>query len=116
MEETPDFAGVEVELKGKMREELINRFTEIIYFRPFQKEQVEALWDLLVQQANQRLKNLELFVSLTNNAKQWLINSGFSPELGGRALKNAFDKGVLTAISDLILENNLKKVIISALM
>ncbi|MFI3253416.1 MAG: AAA family ATPase [Eubacteriales bacterium] len=108
-EEKPDFSLVEPVLKQHLREELLNRFTSLIYFRPFSDSQLTELIELLIAQTNKRLGHLELSVSLTKEAKENIKENGFSQQYGARSLKNYFDQKVQTSLSDLILSNTLQK-------
>ena len=80
-------AGVDMLLKRSFRPEFLNRLDEIIYFKPLTKENIRAIVDLTVSDLCRRLADKRLSVSLTEAAKDFVIESAFDAAYGARPLK-----------------------------
>lgn len=69
--------------------EFLNRIDEIIIFEPLNLPQIDKIIDLQLQKLQNRLKNLELNLFLTDQCKKQIISLGFDPVYGARPLKRA---------------------------
>lgn len=91
------------EVKGHFRPEFLNRLDEIIMFRPLAKENIAGIITLMLSDLNRRLKDRELAVVLTEEAKTFIIEHGYDPIYGARPLKRYLQKTVETLAAKLIL-------------
>lgn len=91
-------------LKKSFRPEFLNRLSEIILYKPLKKKEIEKILDLLVDDLNDRLKDKQITVELTDKAKEYLINNGYDPVYGARPLKRFIQKKLETLIARKILE------------
>ena len=91
------------DLRAHFRPEFINRLDEIIMFKPLTKENIGHIIDLLVTDLNRRLSDQEITITLTENAKQAIIDAGYDPVYGARPLKRYLQKHVETLAARLIL-------------
>ena len=94
---------VEQDLRGHFRPEFINRLDEIIMFKPLTKDNIGNIVDLLIEELNERLKDQELSLRLTEDAKNYIIDGGYDPIYGARPLKRFLQKHVETLTAKLIL-------------
>ena len=94
---------VDAELKGHFRPEFLNRLDEIIMFKPLTKDNIGGIVDLLVKDTNKRLADQEISITLTEAAKQYVIDNGYDPSFGARPLKRFLQKHVETQAAKLIL-------------
>lgn len=102
---TPDAASqVQDLLKASFRPEFLNRLDEIIMFKPLTKENIGFIVDLQMKHLNERLEDKQLTVSLTDEARQYVIDSGYDPVYGARPLKRFLQKNVETLAARVILE------------
>ena len=99
---------VDAELRAHFRPEFLNRLDEIIMFKPLTKENIGGIVDLLVADLNRRLKDQELSLSLTDKAKDYIIEGGYDPVYGARPLKRYLQKYVETLTAKLILSGNVR--------
>ncbi len=91
------------DLRAHFRPEFLNRLDEIILFKPLTKNNITGIIDLLIADLNKRLVDKELSVELTQNAKQYVVDSAYDPVYGARPLKRFLTKNVETLTARLIL-------------
>ncbi len=97
------------ELKAHFRPEFLNRLDEIITFNPLTRENVCAIMDLLIKDLNERLKDKEITIKLTDEARDFAISESFDPAYGARPLKRYLQGSVETICARIILEGNVKQ-------
>lgn len=91
------------ELQNHFRPEFLNRLDETILFKPLTKENIGGIINLIISDLNMRLKDRELNVELTNEAKSHIIDAAYDPVYGARPLKRYIQKYVETLSAKLIL-------------
>ena len=91
------------ELKGHFRPEFLNRLDEIIMFKPLTKDNIGHIINLMMDDLNKRLSDREITVSLTPQAKDYIVEHGYDPVYGARPLKRFLQKHVETLSAKLIL-------------
>ena len=96
------------EVKSHFRPEFINRLDEIIMFRPLTRENITGIIDLQIADVNRRLKEREITIELTPQAKQLIAEEGYDPVYGARPLKRYLQKHVETLSARLILADQVK--------
>ena len=96
-------SGVDMLLKRSFRPEFLNRLDEIIYFKPLTKENVRAIVDLTLADLGRRLADKRLKVSLTEEAKDFVIESAFDGAYGARPLKRFIQSRVETLVAKKII-------------
>ena len=114
IEEDGEFKeGVEENVTGMLRKffrpEFLNRIDETILFKPLGKKEIAGILDLIVADLNKRLEDREYKVSLTDAAKEKVINEGYNPNYGARPLKRYVQKTVETLAAKLILSGNISE-------
>ena len=101
-------AGVMNELHGNFRPEFLNRLDEIIMFKPLTKNNIQGIINLLVDDLNKRLQDKELTLTLSEEAKQFIVENAYDPYYGARPLKRFVQKNVETLTAKLILQDKVK--------
>jgi ATP-dependent Clp protease ATP-binding subunit ClpB len=91
------------ELRGSFRPEFLNRLDEIILFKPLTKDNISGIVDLIIEDLNKRLTDKELTVTLTEEARAFIIDEAYDPIYGARPLKRYIQKYVETLSAKLIL-------------
>ena len=84
------------DLRASFRPEFLNRLDEIIMFKPLTKDNIGHIVDLLMADLNRRLKDQEITLELTPEAKDYIIEGGYDPVYGARPLKRFLQKNVET--------------------
>jgi ATP-dependent Clp protease ATP-binding subunit ClpC len=88
------------------RPEFLNRFDEIILFRPLTPEELLQVVDLLMNQLNKRLAPQKVTVSLTQSAKELMAQTGYDPRLGARPLRRVMQRAVENVVAQKVLEGS----------
>ncbi len=86
-------------LHRSFRPEFLNRLDEIVIYKPLSKENVNHIIDLLVDELNHRRSEKQLTVTLTENAKDFILEQGYDPAFGARPLRRFVQHTVETLIS-----------------
>jgi len=105
-----DFARIEEEILAALRQtfrpEFINRVDEVIVFRPLGHVELRAIVDILMHDVNATLGARGLSVTLTEDAKTWLLEqAGLDPSTGARPLRRMIQRHVQDAVSELLIRN-----------
>ncbi|MSR94401.1 ATP-dependent chaperone ClpB [Clostridiaceae bacterium 68-1-5] len=95
------------ELRLHFRPEFLNRLDEVILFKPLTKEMIYDIIDLLIKDVNDRLKEKEISIRLTPQAKQCIVEGGYDPNYGARPLKRYLQKHVETLAARLMLQGEI---------
>ena len=101
-------AGIERAVRASFRPELLNRLDRIVVFRPFARSAMRALLDKELTDALARrgLRGRPWAVEVDDSAYAFLIEKGFSPELGARPLKRAVEQYLLAPLAAAIVEQS----------
>jgi ATP-dependent Clp protease ATP-binding subunit ClpC len=79
------------EMESNFRPEFLNRVDDIIVFRSLNKDDMKNIIDIELAKVVKRLKDKGLKLVLTEEAKELLIDKGYSPEFGARPLRRAIE-------------------------
>ena len=82
------------QLKHYFKPEFINRFDGIIEFQPLSKENLLKIVDLMLGDVNDMLSEQHLTLTVSNDAKQELVNLGYNPDMGARPLRRVIQEHV----------------------
>ena len=94
------------DLRASFRPEFLNRLDEIILFRPLTKNNISGIISILVQELNERLREKELKVELSERAVNFIAEEAYEPAFGARPLKRYLQKNVETLLARKILGGN----------
>ena len=94
------------DLRAHFRPEFLNRLDEMILFKPLTKKNIYDIIELLIADVNKRLADKEISISLTEAAKNYVVEGGYDPTYGARPLKRYLQKNVETLAARLMLEGN----------
>ena len=94
-------------LKDIFRPEFLNRVDEIVSFDSLAKEQLLLIVDLMLDDTSKALANKNISLSISNNAKEFIIQKGTDLKFGARPLRRAIQRYVEDEISDMILRNDI---------
>ncbi|MBM7650383.1 ATP-dependent Clp protease ATP-binding subunit ClpC [Bacillus ectoiniformans] len=92
------------ELKKAFRPEFINRIDELIVFHALEKKHLKEIVTLMSDQLTKRLKEQDIIVELTDQAKEKIADEGYDPEYGARPLRRALQKQVEDRLSEELLK------------
>jgi len=83
--------------------ELMNRFDDIVLFRPLTPDELLQVVQIMVANLNKTLAQQNISVELTMDALQMIVQVGYDPRLGARPMRRALQKYVENTISRKIL-------------
>jgi ATP-dependent Clp protease ATP-binding subunit ClpB len=91
-------------LHRQFRPEFLNRIDETIIFHGLSKEDLAKIVDIQVALLTKRLAERKFSISLTDKAKNFLIEVGYEPSYGARPLKRAIQRHIQDELAMHILE------------
>ena len=99
---------VDLELKKAFKPEFLNRIDEIIMFNSLSKEVVYSILDKIMLELEERLRDKLIKVTLTNEARNYIINSSYDETFGARPIKRYVSANIETLIANNIISDNIK--------
>ena len=103
-----DTSKVMNELKQHFRPEFINRIDEVIIFNKLQKETISLILDKIIADLEKRLKDINIKIKLTDDARKNMINTGYDVNFGARPLKRLVSRIIETNLSKMIISDRIK--------
>jgi ATP-dependent Clp protease ATP-binding subunit ClpC len=91
------------ELKQHFRPEFLNRIDDIIVFHQLTEDEIVSIVDLMVARLDVQMRNKDMGLELTANAKKLLAKKGYDPVLGARPLRRTIQREIEDALSEKIL-------------
>ena len=91
--------GVSMLLKRSFRPEFLNRLDEIVFYKPLTKDNIKSIIDLLIKNLSARLLKKRLYLEITDEAKNYVIDAAYDPMYGARPLKKFLQSRVETLIA-----------------
>jgi ATP-dependent Clp protease ATP-binding subunit ClpC len=90
-------------LKRAFRPEFLNRIDQVVVFRSLSREDLRAIVDLLLEKVEERLREQQIMLSVSEEARDFLMAEGYDEEFGARPLRRAIQNHVDDALADAIL-------------
>jgi ATP-dependent Clp protease ATP-binding subunit ClpC len=90
---------------GTFKPELINRFDEVVLFRPLEAPELTQVAQLMIKEVNHTLEAQNISVNLTPEAMAAIIKDGYDPEFGARPMRRVIQKTVENAVATKILSH-----------
>ncbi|BCT74482.1 ATP-dependent Clp protease ATP-binding protein [Sinomonas cyclohexanicum] len=95
------------ELKQHFRPEFLNRVDDIVVFPQLTQEEIIEIVDLMIARLEQRLKDKDMGIELTQAAKVRLATIGYDPTMGARPLRRTIQSEIEDQLSEKILFGDL---------
>ena len=96
------------DVKKYFRPEFINRIDEIIVFNPLTKDNIKCILDKLIHEMEDRLKDNNIHIKLTDDARNYLIENGYDVTYGARPLKRLLSRTIETTIAKVLINGEIK--------
>lgn len=93
---------------NQFRPEFLNRFDEIIMFRPLEKKELLQVIDLILKDINKTLELQKVSVSVTDDARQYLVDAGYDPRLGARPMRRIVQRAVENVVAKQVLSGEVE--------
>ena len=100
---------IEAALKETFRPELLNRMDDIIIFHPLTEENLKKIVDLLIRDLERRLADSGIKLTVSDEARAWLVSKGYDPVYGARPLRRAIQRYVENPLSTKILQGEFRE-------
>src|SRR6056297_2463670 len=95
-------------LHSTFKPEFLNRVDEIVMFKPLLKDELKDILELMLGDLRKRLGEKKIGVRLTDEAKNHIINEGYSPQFGARPMRRFLQRHLETLVAGMIIENRLE--------
>jgi ATP-dependent Clp protease ATP-binding subunit ClpB len=95
-------------MKEHFRPEFINRVDDLVVFHPLGKAEIAAIVDIQLGRLTGMLMGRNLTLTLTDKARNLLVEHGWDPVYGARPLKRAIQKYLVDPLSTGLLEGKFK--------
>ena len=94
-------------LKSTFRPEFLNRIDEVIVFDSLNKEQLLQIVDLMLKDTASALGQKNITLSLSDEAKEFILDKGTDLKYGARPLRRAIQRYIEDEISEMILRGQI---------
>ena len=84
---------------NQFRPEFLNRFDEIVTFKPLGKEELVQVIDLILAGINKTLALQKVSVNVAEDAKLFLVDKGYDPRLGARPMRRVVQRAVENTVA-----------------
>lgn len=87
------------------RPEFLNRFNGVIEFSALTKTDLEHIVNLMLDDVNETLAKKDITLTVTDAAKEYLIEQGYDEAMGARPLRRVIEQQIRDQVTDFYLEN-----------
>ena len=94
------------DLRASFRPEFLNRVDEIVLFKPLQRNEIYGIIKQSVREVENRLKDRDINIEVTDGAMDFILNASFSPQYGARPVKRYISHALETKISKMIIKGD----------
>lgn len=94
--------------QGLFKPELVNRFDEVVLFRPLNEQELAKVAAIMINDVNKNLSKQNVSVKLTDAALAQLVKAGYDPEFGARPMRRTIQKMVEDNVANRILSGQAK--------
>lgn len=91
------------ELKQAFKPEFLNRLDDVVIFNALGQEEIVGIVDIFFNDIAKKVKDRDITLTLSPEAKAYIAEAGFDPVYGARPLKRALYEIVEDRLADLIL-------------
>lgn len=98
---------VEDLLHHTFKPEFLNRIDEIVYFNPLNKDVQLKIVDKMLNELKGRLENQFYSVTFTDNLRNYVLDSSYSPNFGARPIKRFIQDKIETILATAIIKGEI---------
>ena len=95
------------ELKNTFKPEFINRIDEIIIFHSLSRDIIYRILDKIILDTEKRLADKRIHISLSDRAKEKIINESFDANFGARPIKRYVQRNIESLIANAIIQDKI---------
>ena len=93
------------EVKTMFRPEFLNRLDEIVVFKMLERDSIDKILTIYVDDINRRLAERNLKIALNQKARDFIIDKGYKPEVGARLLRRTVERLVEDPLAEELLKS-----------
>lgn len=98
------------ESKRIFKPEFLNRINELVVFRSLVKDDLVKIVDIELDNVVKRLESHDIFMTVSQGVKEYLIEKGYDEKYGARPLRRAVERYIEDPLAESILRGDVKKV------
>ena len=92
------------ELRSYFKPELLNRIDEIVLFNSLDQSVIYKVIDKFIHQLEKRLSDQNIQLSVSDQAKQFIMDNGYDYQYGARPLQRYIQTYIETLVAKKIIE------------
>ena len=100
---------IENALKRFFSPEFLNRIDDVIVFNSLEKEHIQQILELSLQELIERIKQIGFNIKLNEDAKNYIAEKGFDSDFGARPLNRAIQKYLEDPLAEEILKSDISE-------
>ena len=101
---------VKNEVKRTFNPEFLNRLDEVILFQALTEQDLIQIVELMITQLNQNLAQRSLTVTVTDQAKKWILDKTLTDRsYGARPLRRAIQKYIEDPLSEALIQGTINQ-------
>jgi ATP-dependent Clp protease ATP-binding subunit ClpC len=97
------------EIKKTFKPEFLNRIDDVIVFHALSRKDLEKIVEIEVNEVKDRLKEQDVTIELTKDAKEFMIEKGFDVVFGARPLKRTIARYLEDPLAQALLKGEIDK-------
>ena len=98
---------IENALKKSFAPEFLNRIDDVVIFDSLEREDIHKIIDIELSYLYDRIRNMGYKITVTPNAKDFIVEKGWDAQFGARPLKRAIQKYIEDALAEEIIKTKL---------
>ena len=100
---------IESALKKAFAPEFLNRIDDVLVFNSLKREHIHKIIDIELKKLYKRIEDIGYTLSLSEEAKDFIVDKGYDKEYGARPLNRAIQKYIEDALAEEIINANLQE-------
>lgn len=96
-------------LKQKVSSEFVNRIDEFLLFNPLTKDAIRKISILQLTRLIEKLSKNGINIIIDDDVINYIVESGFDPEMGARPIKRVIDKLIVDPLAENVLSSRISK-------
>jgi ATP-dependent Clp protease ATP-binding subunit ClpC len=103
----PDYETIQQKVESAMKKhfkpEFINRLDSTVVFKPLDREALKLVLEIEIKKVSDRLAKREIYITLDESAKDYLVEKGYQPEMGARPIRRVIEQYLEDNLAERIL-------------
>jgi ATP-dependent Clp protease ATP-binding subunit ClpC len=106
-----DFAHgvIENALKKAFAPEFLNRIDDVVMFDSLERDDIHKIIEIELRQLYSRIQNMGYTISISDSAKDFIVEKGWDAQFGARPLKRAIQKYIEDVLAEEIIKTKLEE-------